>query len=244
MSSTSIPLPEARVLPARGLVLSVALHGGAVLAALAWAGATRTVPPPEPPVVELIRVPPAPIVPPVPPKPLEPPKPVPEDKPKQLTAARPVAQPLPQPKTVAAAADRAETRTPPAAPTEAPPPGPVAPSAPAPAPVPAPAAPPAPRQIATEGIPTDYVNQVYARINGNAEYPREAKVRHQQGKVGYRLTLGPDGALLGVEIASCGVEALDEAAREAIKRAAPFPKLPGLGGSSYLLAGNIIFQIH
>ena len=228
-------------LPGRGLAVSAALHGAAIAAVLAWSIGDKPAPP-APPVVELIRAAPEPVKPPDPPTP----RPEPDDKPKQLTAAKPVARPLPQPKTVAASADKAETATPPAPPTEAPPPGPVAPPAPAPAqpaPPAAPPAPPAPRQIATDGIPTDYVNQVHARINGNADYPREAKLRRQQGKVGYRLTLNPQGGLLNVDIQSCGIEALDEAAREAIRRAAPFPKLPDLGGSSYLLAGNIVFQI-
>jgi periplasmic protein TonB len=241
--SLSLAQPDDGWLPGRGLAVSAALHGAAIAAVLAWSIGDKPAPP-SPPVVELIRAVPEPLEPPEPPKPLT--QPEPDAKPKQLTAARPVAQPLPQPKTTAASADQAETYTPPAAPTAAPPPGPVAPPAPAPAqpaPAAAPSAPPAPRQIATDGIPTDYVNQVYARINGNADYPREAKLKRQQGKVSYRLTLSPQGALLNVEIGSCGVEALDEAAREAIRRAAPFPKLPDLGGSSYLLAGNIVFQI-
>jgi len=247
MTSASLSLQPADDddgwLPGRGLAVSAALHGAAIAAVLAWSIGDQP-PPPAPPVVELIRAAPEPVEPPAPQT-----QPEPDEKPRQLTAARPVAQPLPQPKTVATSADKAETTTPPAPPTEAPPPGPVAPPAP-PAPAPAqaappaaPPAPPAPRQIATDGIPTDYVNQVYARINGNADYPREAKLRRQQGKVGYRLTLSPQGALLNVEITSCGIQALDEAAREAIRRAAPFPKLPDLGGSSYLLAGNIVFQI-
>jgi protein TonB len=97
--------------------------------------------------------------------------------------------------------------------------------------------------IATEGIPTDYVNQVYTRINRNADYPREAKLRRQQGKVGYTLTLDAQGALVKFDIQSSGNDSLDEAAREAIKRAAPFPKLPDLGGSTYQLVGNIVFKL-
>jgi protein TonB len=224
----------------RGAAASVLLHGAAVVAA--WTLSAEKAPaPPAPPVVELIRLQPEPLKPPEPP--LAPPKPA---EPKLLAAARPVAQPLPLPKTVAAPAERAETTTPPEAPQQAAPPGPVTPQPPAPPapPAPPPPQPPTQRQVSTEGIPTDYVNQVFARINSNADYPREAKMRRQQGKVGYRLTLSPQGAVLGVEIQGSGVEALDEAAREAIRRAAPFPRLPDLGGSSYLLAGNIVFKIN
>ncbi|MBB3220020.1 energy transducer TonB [Pseudoduganella umbonata] len=227
----------------RGVAGSAAVHGAVLLAVLALSGGPADTPAPAP-VVELIRLQPEVLKPP-------PPPPEPErepEQPKQLTAARPVPAPVPVPKTVAVAAEAAETYTPPPAPQQAASIGPVAPPAPSPvaqAPAtPEPPPPAAPKQIATEGIPTDYVNQVYARINGSTEYPREAKMRRQQGKVGYRLTLSPQGALLGVEIQTSGNDVLDEAAREAIGRAAPFPKLPDLGGSSYLLAGNIFFRIN
>lgn len=222
-----------------GAVGTVAIHGVALLAIFSWS--TGVVKPPiAPPVVELIRILPEPK------QEITPPKPEPVKDKVALTAPKPVAQPLPQPKTVETSAQQAETYTPPAPPVQAAPPGPVTPAPPAPAPAPA-AAPPqsaAPKQISTEGIPTDYVNQVYARINRNADYPREAKMRRQQGKVGYRLTLNPDGSLVSFDIQSSGVEALDEAAKDAIRRAAPFPRLPDLGGSSYLLAGNIVFKIN
>jgi protein TonB len=220
-----------------GAVATVAIHGAALLAIWSWSSGVVK-PPLAPPVIELIRIAPQP-------RPeIQPPKPEPV-KEKQLALAppKPVAQPLPAPKTVDTSAAQAESYTPPPPPVQAAPPGPVTPPQPAPA-APAPPAAAAPKQITTEGIPTDYVNQVYARINRNADYPREAKMRRQQGKVGYRLTLNPDGTLAGFEIQSSGVEALDEAAREAIRRAAPYPRLPDLGGSSYLLAGNIVFKIN
>lgn len=222
-----------------GAAGTVLVHGAALLAI--WSVSSSVVKPPvAPPVVELIRLAPEPK------KELAPPKPEPlKEKPVQLAPPKPVAQPLPTPKTVETSADKAETYTPPAPPVQAAPVGPATPVAPAPAQpsTPAPVA-AAPKQIATEGIPTDYVNQVYARINSNTDYPREAKMRRQQGKVGYRLTLNPQGALISFDIESSGVEALDEAARDAIRRAAPFPRLPDLGGSTYLLAGHIVFKIN
>lgn len=221
-----------------GAVATVAIHGAALLAIWSWSSGVVK-PPVTPPVIELIRIVPQPR------QEITPPKPEPV-KEKQLALAppKPVAPPLPVPKTVEASSAQAETYTPPPTPVQTVPPGPVTPPQPAPTPAhPAPSA-AAPKQITTEGIPTDYVNQVYTRINRNADYPREAKMRRQQGKVGYRLTLNPDGSLLGFDIQSSGLEALDEAAREAIRRAAPFPRLPDLGGSSYLLAGNIVFKIN
>jgi protein TonB len=221
-----------------GAVATVAIHGAALLAVWSWSsGIVKPVV--TPPVIELIRIAPEP-------KQITLPKPEPvKDKPVALAPPKPAAPPLPAPRTVETSAAQAETYTPPAPPVHAAPPGPVTPPQPAPAPAqPAPPAVAAPKQISTEGIPTDYVNQVYARINRNADYPREAKMRRQQGKVGYRLTLNPDGSLVSFDIQSSGVEALDEAARDAIRRAAPFPRLPDLGGSSYLLAGNIVFKIN
>ncbi|MYM82716.1 TonB family protein [Duganella sp. FT50W] len=225
-----------------GAVATVAIHGAALLAIWSWSSGVIK-PPVAPPVIELIRIQPEP-------KPeITPPKPEPvKEKTVALAPPKPAVPPSPAPKTVESSAAQAETYTPPP-PVQAAPPGPVTPPQPAPAqaaqPAPAQAAQPAaPKQISTEGIPTDYVNQVYARINRNADYPREAKMRRQQGKVGYRLTLNPDGSLVSFDIQSSGVEALDEAAREAIRRAAPYPRLPDLGGGSYLLAGNIVFKIN
>jgi len=237
MTSAILSLPNRPAIQP-GVAVSVLIHGAALLAIWQFSGSvTKTTPPP--PVVELIRLAPEP-------KPeLTPPKPEPvKEKPLTLAPPKPVAQAVPVPKTEETSAAQAETFTPPAPPQHAAPIGPVTPPTPAPAPPPAAPVAAAPKQISTEGIPTDYVNQVYARINSNADYPREAKMRRQQGKVGYRLTLNPQGALLSFDIQPSGFDALDEAARDAIKRAAPFPRLPDLGGSTYLLAGNIVFKIN
>ena len=216
-----------------GAVISVVVHAVGALAIWNFSGTVIKAPAP-PTVVQLIHLPP--------PKDITPPKPEPLQQ-QTLAPPLPVVQPVPVPK-IEAPVIPVETVTPPAPPVHvatvaSPTPAPAAPPAPVPPPAPA-----APRQISTEGIPTDYVNQVYARINSTTDYPREAKMRRQQGKVGYRLTLSPQGALLSFDIESSGIPALDEAAREAIRRAAPFPKLPDLGGASYLLAGNIVFKIN
>ena len=237
MTSAILSLPSRPAIQP-GVAVSVLIHGAALLAIWQFSGSVTTTMPP-PPVVELIRLAPEP-------KPeLTPPKPEPvKEKPLTLAPPKPVAQAVPVPKTVETSAAQAETFTPPAPPQHAAPIGPVTPPTPAPAQPPAAPVATAPKQISTEGIPTDYVNQVYARINSNADYPREAKMRRQQGKVGYRLTLNPQGALISFDIQPSGFDVLDEAARDAIKRAAPFPRLPDLGGSTYLLAGNIVFKIN
>ncbi|WP_175038455.1 TonB family protein, partial [Burkholderia stagnalis] len=110
---------------------------------------------------------------------------------------------------------------------------PAAPSTPAPA-----------RVIGQEGIPSDYVRQVFERINRSAidRYPRLARLKHLDGRVGYRLVLAPDGTLVRCDIQTSGEDTLDAAALDAIRAAAPFPKLPDLGGSSYVLKGAILYQ--
>lgn len=238
MTSAILSLPSRPAIQP-GVAVSVLIHGAALLAIWNFSGSV-TKPEAAPPVVELIRLAPEPK------RELTPPKPEPvKEKPLTLAPPKPVAQAVPVPKTVETSAAQAETYTPPAPPQHVAPIGPLTPPTPAPAPpAPVPVAAAAPKQVTTEGIPTDYVNQVYARINSNTDYPREAKMRRQQGKVGYRLTLNPQGALISFDIQPSGFDVLDEAAREAIKRAAPFPRLPDLGGSTYLLAGNIVFKIN
>ena len=96
-----------------------------------------------------------------------------------------------------------------------------------------------------EGIPTDYVSQVYARINASAagNYPRAAKMRHLEGRIVYKLTLSPEGKLLKLDLQTSGESVLDDAAEAAIRAAAPFPHLPDLGGSTYQLTGAIVYKL-
>lgn len=246
VANLATPAPASFALPGaagrwyRGLLVSLLLHGTAVLLVWSLSHGVRA-PMVAPNVVELIRVAPLQLAPPPPPtKPAEP-----QAKPVSLAPPRPVSAAVPQPKTVAAPAASAETYTAPSTPAPSTPIGPVTPAAPAPTAAPAAKpAPAGPKVVSTDGIPTDYVTQVYARINRSTEYPQAARQRRQQGKVAYVLTLDPQGALLKVEIQGSGIEALDDAAKQAIERAAPFPKLPDLGGSTYLLAGNIVFKLN
>jgi protein TonB len=222
-----------------GAVASIALHVAAAVALIALSGHRET-PAPVDHAIQLVLTPPEPpkaIVPPPPPPKappvrLQPPKPAPVQRP------TPVARRL----TVPTTAEKAEVAAPPTPPdtTAKPTTEPVAPAAP-----PAPPAAPAPRNIGMEGIPTDYVNQVYARINASAagHYPRAAKMRHLEGRIAYTLTLSPEGKLLKLDLKSSGESELDDAAEEAIRAAAPFPHLPELGGSSYQLTGAVVYRI-
>ena len=222
-----------------GAVVSIALHVAAVLALLALSG-HREEPRLVDHAIQLVLAPPEPpkpIVPPPAPPPKAPPVKLQPPKPAPVHRAAPVARRL----TVPTTAEKAEVAAPPALPVDSavkPTTEPVAPAAP-----PAPPARPVPHTVGMEGIPTDYVNQVYARINGSAagRYPRAAKMRHLEGRIGYKLTLSPEGKLLKLDLQSSGESVLDDAAEEAIRAAAPFPHLPDLGGSSYQLTGAIIY---
>ncbi len=205
---------------------SLVAHG--LLIAAIWALSTH-VPPESPPdhAIELVLVPPEPkelVVPP-------PPKPEPQKPQPKVTPPKPA--PVPVQRTVPAMAEKAEVAAPP------PPPEPVK-AEPVETP---PSPPPRPRVISNDGIPSDYVNQVYSRINSRTTYPRVAKLRGDEGRVVYKITLSPQGELLKYDIQSSGNEVLDKAAIDAIKAAAPFPQLPDLGGSSYLLSGAIVFAV-
>ncbi len=217
-----------------GALTSLGIHVAAIAAI--WGLSQRVLPPAtQERAIELVLAPKQ-LVPPEPPPPpkIEPLKPQPK-----LSSAKPL--PAPVPRSTPVAPEKAEIAAPPATP--------VAPAITEPVKAAAPEAPPAPAQtrprvISNDGIPSDYVNQVYSRISRHTSYPRAAKMRKEEGRVAYKLTLNPQGELLKYEIQTSGSETLDDAAVDAIKGAAPFPKLPDLGGSSYLLAGAIVFKVN
>lgn len=212
-----------------GSAVSIALHAAAVLLVWQWSSHFEPSPPAKEQTIEMIlEQPPQELVPPSPPKVLTPPDPAPRVQPVQPR----VAAAVPQQQAVEVPVNALPQAEVPPVP-EAPPVPPVA------------AAPPKPAADQPDGVPSDYVNQVFARINKIAagRYPKAAQMRRQEGRVTYRLTLNPQGELIDYKIKSSGIEALDQAAEEALRAAAPFPKLPALGASSYQLTGAITFKI-
>lgn len=260
--TTAVPNRRRPAPESWGIAASVALH--LVLGAIILDAAVEPPPVPEEAPVEMVLVAPEPQLPPLqdvaeaaPPQPVEPPPPAAIEPPPPVeaapvepppppviaeipeeTVAPPPPPPPPKPKVVK-----------PAPPKPAPPKPAVAAVAPTPVPAPvnpAPAAavvPPAPQP---PGIPSDYVKDVRGRISRYAlnRYPRAAQLKGQEGRVGYTLTLAPDGRVQAFDITPSGVETLDKAAAEALQNAGPYPKLPDLGAASYKLTGAIVYKLN
>lgn len=89
----------------------------------------------------------------------------------------------------------------------------------------------------------DWAGQIRARVERRKSYPRAAQVQGLTGTVTLRLTVAPDGRLLGFDIAeSSGHALLDEAALSALSRAGKFPPAPeGLGGKSHAFSLPVTF---
>ena len=74
-----------------------------------------------------------------------------------------------------------------------------------------------------------YMRKYVARIEriGNLNYPDEARRRHLSGRVILNVAILRDGRVQSIDIAqSSGIPVLDEAARQSVRLAEPFPPLP------------------
>jgi TonB family protein len=87
-----------------------------------------------------------------------------------------------------------------------------------------------------------YTDSVRASIAKNVTYPRMAKMREQQGTVGYLVKIDASGAVADSSVETpSGVPSLDSATLDAIKAAAPFPAPPG---GSALVHGNVNYKLN
>ena len=83
--------------------------------------------------------------------------------------------------------------------------------------------------------PADYVSQVNEMIHKSVVYPRLAKMREQEGTVGFTVKIDGTGAVADTAVESTsGNTTLDNAALDAAKNAAPFPAPPGGGALVHL----------
>src|ERR1700733_8267572 len=77
-----------------------------------------------------------------------------------------------------------------------------------------------------------YAQTVQSQIAKNVTYPRLAKVRDQEGSVGYLVKIDGSGVVTDASVESTsGVASLDTATLDAVKAAAPFPAPPNGGAT-------------
>ncbi|MGK0674668.1 MAG: TonB family protein [Halothiobacillaceae bacterium] len=219
-------------------IASLVIHG-VLVAAVAWwlaghSGPASVLATPVPLKLAMFHAP-APVEPPAPaespPVQAAPPPPAPSDAPPPVeplapkpapVQPRPAKAPPSKPAVSASAPVRAQpVESAPAAEV------PVAIPSPAPTPlVPPPAAQPvipAPDPALEDG----YRTRVRQAIDKHKHYPRVARRLELEGRVVVAFTVEADGRLAGVRVVeSSGSELLDEAALEAVRKAAPFPPFP------------------
>lgn len=85
--------------------------------------------------------------------------------------------------------------------------------------------------VATERLQQLYTKEHFSYIKriiaGKIQYPRAARLGHQQGTVLVAFTISKDGTVSELKIAtSSGFDLLDKNALEAVNKAAPFPRPP------------------
>ena len=128
----------------------------------------------------------------------------------------------------------------------------VAPSPPAPVQAPIAQAPPPEIGRAVSPPPISgadrkaFATTLFGHLNRYKRYPASARMRRQEGVVSLRFTMDRKGHVLSYEIAeTSGSDALDNEARELIKRAEPLPAIPAAFGRDTLdLVVPIEFFLH
>jgi protein TonB len=80
---------------------------------------------------------------------------------------------------------------------------------------------------------SNYPGKIASKLRRSLRYPREAKRKRIRGEVVVSFSVSANGGVSRVRIArSSGHSILDDAAREAVRRAAPFPWIPANAGRS------------
>lgn len=91
--------------------------------------------------------------------------------------------------------------------------------------------------------PSDYADKVKSKIIAAKVYPAEAMKKLQECFVSYTVTVDRNGNMLDYDIDKCGHELLDQAVRNAILGAAPFPVPPDMGAERYDIHGSLVFRL-
>jgi TonB family protein len=72
--------------------------------------------------------------------------------------------------------------------------------------------------------PATYTKSVMEQVSKQVEYPKMAKMRHQEGAALIAISMGANGTPTSATIEkSSGFQSLDDAALNAVKAAAPYP---------------------
>lgn len=80
---------------------------------------------------------------------------------------------------------------------------------------------------------SNYPGKVASKLRRSLRYPREAKRKRIRGQVVVSFSVSANGSVGRVRITrSSGHSILDSAAKEAVRRAAPFPRIPANAGRS------------
>jgi len=88
--------------------------------------------------------------------------------------------------------------------------------------------------------PAAYTKAVMEKVSSKVEYPKMAKMRHQEGAAIVAISMDASGAPATATIEkSSGFQSLDDAALNAVKAAAPFPA-PAAAGD--VVRGSIRFS--
>ncbi len=83
---------------------------------------------------------------------------------------------------------------------------------------------------------------VKQRVLARKRQPALAWDRRNTCVVNYTVTISSTGALAGLSIDPCAIPEINQAARDAITQAAPFPLPPDLGVPRYAVHGTLIFH--
>lgn len=83
---------------------------------------------------------------------------------------------------------------------------------------------------AAADAPPAYGKSVMEQVSSKVEYPKMAKMRHQEGAVVLQIAVESNGKPASTTVEkSSGVQSLDDAAVAAVAAAAPFPAPPEAG---------------
>lgn len=97
---------------------------------------------------------------------------------------------------------------------------------------------------ATAGDIAAYSRRLLRHIERHKRYPREAARQRISGAAGLSVTIDRQGRLVAARLSrGSGHALLDEAARDVVRRAAPYPRPPeGVGGNTYSFSFTLSFK--